>query len=122
MKKLILPRLLKINSICEPAARGNFDKYFDERYDDLIPEFDFDVPCFDLKVDLDICDEGYYMYAFISTTRYLDDAIVQSADYNFKTYSQYKQALKKMTKDLIQKWKEWVSSLYYDPSKVEESN
>ena len=44
------------------------------------------------------------MYAFISTTRYLDDAIVQSADYDFKTYSQYKRALKKMTNDIDKVW------------------
>lgn len=115
MRKLIIPKI-HLQNIDEEEARRDFDSYFDDHFDDLIPYFSF-IDHFNVIAGADpVFDDenqdGYYIYAFISPTNFLDDAIVQTKDYCFHTYTQYKRAVKEMYKELINLYKEWVNGLY----------
>ena len=117
MKKLKLPKLQPFD-IDEALAKKDFDKYFDENYNKLIPSYDFDVcglfVVANIDGDLDyISDEySFYMYAFVSNTSFDDNAIAKTCNFYFDTFAQWKKAVKDMDKALIQVYKNWVKSLY----------
>ena len=112
MKRLIMPRMLPFNK--------DFDEYIEEIWDKVIPSFEFDVAGLYARADADTDGQGkYFCYAYISMTRYLDEAIVETENFYFSNYQEWQIAVKACEKRLQEKWREWVNDLWRDDEEVE---
>lgn len=115
MKKLILPELIKNTDLPEKMSQKEFEEMLDEHYYEFNPMFRFDVDGLRLVCSIDTCDEGDYMYAYIvGAEQYYDYAIIATDDFQFRTYAQWKKAVKAMAAQLVKRWKAWVSGLYVE--------
>lgn len=113
MRKLKLPRLVENPDLPKTMTQKEFDEMMEEQQYKLIPEICFDVGNLFCDTDIDWCDNGYYVYAYILSLRsYYDYAVVKTDDFFFKTYAQYKKAVKDMMTQLVKRWKDWVHRLY----------
>lgn len=114
MSKLKVPKIIKNEALPQKMTQSEFNKIIDDSWEELVPEFSFDIEGLCLCCDIDACDAGYYIYAYIRGigAEYFDYAIVKTDDFYFNTYGQYKKAVKDMSTQLTLRWKEWVKSLY----------
>lgn len=91
----------------------NFENAYNEEFD-TVESRDY-IHCFVAVID----DEGDYLYGFISPTGYYDDAIAKSDDITIKkrTKGNLKRTYEKIIKQLCDRYKKWVDSLYIQPPK-----
>lgn len=114
MSKLNVPKLIKNEELPQKITQSEFNNLMENDSTMFVPEFSFDVGGLCLCCDIDNCCDGDYVYAYIcgEGAEYIDYAIVKTDDFYFNTYGQYKKAVKDMSTQLTQRWKEWVKSLY----------
>ena len=118
MKKLKLPKLIENRDLPKTMNKKKFEEILDENHYNFVPEFSFDINELSVIGQLDYSDKGNHVYAYIcyndSATEYYDYAIVKTDDIYFNTYAEWKKAVKILEKQLIQRWKEWIGSLYQE--------
>lgn len=114
MRKLKLPKLIKNSELPEKMTQKEFEEMLEDNWVELVPDFTFDVNGLNLCIELDDNGNSLYLYAYIcgKNGEYYDYAIVKTNDIYFRTYAQYKQAIKTLAKQITQRWKEWVDNLY----------
>lgn len=116
MKKLILPRII-VRDMPEKMSQKEFKEMYENSHYEFVPDFKFDVQGLYVTADIDVSSEGDYIYAYIHIDAtnycdYYDYAIVKTDDVYFRTYNQWKQAVKTVEKQLCARWKEWVDRLH----------
>lgn len=114
MKKIKVPKLLANTDLPEKMAQKEFEEMLKDNWAELVPHFAFDVEGLNLHIAFDRDDDSSYLYAYIcgGGAKYYDYAIVKTDDIYFSTYAQWKQAIKTLEKQLVSRWKDWVSCLY----------
>ena len=116
MKELKIPKLIENTDLPERMSQKMFNDTLEYDCYELEPDFSFDVLNLTAIGSLDYGSKGYRLYAYIcyndSATTYYDYAIVKTDDFYFKTYAEWKKALKDMSKQLGERWKAWVENLY----------
>lgn len=114
MKKLILPELIRNNDLPDKMSQKEFEEMLDKRHFKFVPFFYFEIAKLEVITSTDIDEKGEYMYSYIADTEsgYWEDRIVATDDFYFRTYAQWKKAVKAMAAQLIKRWKAWVRGLY----------
>ena len=115
MKKLEIPLLVENQDLPKEMTQRQFEEMMANEHYELTPDFTFNVKGLFVVGDADTNDKGDYLYAYIcgEGAEYYDYAIVKTEDFYFKTYKQWKKAIKDMAKQLTARWKKWVADLYY---------
>ena len=113
MKKLKVPQLIENSELPKSMTQKEFEQMYSEKRYLFVPEFTFDIDGLVLTCDLDYFDSPY-VYAYIcgDGAEYYDYAIVKTDDIYFNTYAEWRKAVKTLTKQLVSRWKQWVSTLY----------
>lgn len=116
MKELKIPKLIENTDLPEEMSQRKFNKMLEDEYYKFEPDFSFDVKELVAIGSIDYCSKGVRLYSYIcynnSNTAYYDYAIVKTDDFYFKTYADYKKAVKEMSDQLVERWKAWVEGLY----------
>ena len=116
MKKLKTPLLVENQDLPKEMTQRQFEEMMANNNYKFIPDFTFNVKGLFVIGATGTSDKGDYLYAFIygEGAEYYDCAIVKTEDFYFKTYKQWKKAIKDMAKQLTTRWKKWVVDLYYN--------
>lgn len=116
MRKLKLPELVVNDDLPDKMSKKEFEKMMEERHFEFVPTFNIDIDKLEVITSTDFDDNGEYMYSYIADTEsgYWDDRIVATDDFHFRTYFQWKKAVKAMAAQLVKRWKEWVRGLYVE--------
>ena len=123
MKKLKIPKIVMPEIENEELAIKDFKKFMcieneeiDKYYSKLEPKYDFNVYGLAASAYIDYSYKQckHFIYAFIADSVHCNyyNAIVITERYFFHTYKQYLSAVKKMNKNLINGWKQWIKELY----------
>lgn len=116
MKELKIPKLIENADLPEEMSQRKFNKMLEDESYEFEPDFSFDVRGLVAIGGMDYCSKGNRLYAYIcynnSITEYYDYALVKTDDFYFKTYADYKRAVKEMSDQLVERWKAWVEGLY----------
>lgn len=114
MGKLKLPKLIENTELPKKMTQKEFEEMLEDNWMELIPDFTFGIDRLNLYIDLDSNDDSNYLYAYICNdgAEYYDYAIVKTDDINFRTYAEWKAAVRILAKQITQRWKEWVGNLY----------
>ena len=117
MKKLKIPKIVMPEIKNKELAIKNFNEFMEMTFhSDLEPKYDFNVNgfCVEVYIDYSCANDEHYIYALITDSEYCynGNIIIETERYYFHTYEQYLSAVKKMNKDLINGWKQWVKQLY----------
>ena len=116
MKELKIPKLIENADLPEEMSQRKFNKMLEDESYEFEPNFSFDVRELVAIGSMDYCSKGNRLYAYIcynnSNIEYYDYAIVKTDDFYFKTYADYRKAVKEMSDQLVERWKAWVDSLY----------
>lgn len=96
MRKLKLPKF------------ESFEDAYNDNYD-TVSSYDY-FNGFLARIE----DEQDFLYGFISTTEYIDDAIVVTDDFIIqkRTKGNLRRTYRQVIKQLYERYKEWVNSLY----------
>ena len=95
-------------------TQKEFEEMLADNWVELVPDFTFDIDGLNLHIDLDGNDDSNYLYAYIcgDGAEYYDYAIVKTDDLYFRTYAEWKVAVRILSKQLAQRYRQWVDSLY----------
>ena len=117
MKELKIPKLIENSDLPEEMSQRKFNQIlFTYDFREFIPSFIFDVQGHVALSYVGMRKNGSYVYAVIcyknSAKDYYDYALVKTDDFYFKTYADYKKAVKEMSNQLVERWRAWVEGLY----------
>lgn len=116
MRKLKVPVLVENAELPKTMNQREFEICFDKAHYEFVPEFEFKADGLSLISSIGNDDHVSYLYAYIvgGDDRYYENALVKTEYFHFRTYAEWKKAVKAMAAQLVKRWKAWVRWLYVE--------